>query len=192
MSDNLRFLKRFLSNPVATGAIAPSSKHLAQTMVEDMGLSSADTVVELGPGTGAFTGAIADAVGEDTLFLAIELNREFADTLTERFPRVTIINESAEHLGRLLEENHAESADSILCGLPWAGFPDELQQRLMGGVLSGLKPGGKFATFAYIHAAWFPAARRYRQMLESHFDTVETSHVVWRNVPPAFVYRCTK
>ena len=39
MSDNLRFLKRFLSDPIATGAIAPSSRHLARTMVQDMGLS---------------------------------------------------------------------------------------------------------------------------------------------------------
>ena len=192
MSDNLRFLKRFLSDPIATGSIAPSSRHLARTMVQDMGLSSASTVVELGPGTGAFTGVIAEAVGKDTLFLAIELNREFADDLRDRFPRATIINESAEHLVRLLQENQVDRAEAILCGLPWAGFPDELQRRLMKGVLSGLKPGGKFATFAYIHAAWLPAARRYRRLLESSFDIVETSHVVWRNVPPAFVYRCTR
>jgi phospholipid N-methyltransferase len=55
-----------------------------------------------------------------------------------------------------------------------------------------MRPGARFATFAYSHAAWMPPARKFRELLDSRFSQVETSKVVWRNVPPAFVYRCRK
>lgn len=192
MRDHLSFLKRFFRDPVATGAIAPSSRRLAERMVRDMNLEKADTVVELGPGTGAFTGAISQTKNPDALFVAVELDDHLASDLASRFPQVDVVNESAEHLARILEDRGRDYADAILCGLPWAGFPDDLQQRLMKGVVERLKPGGRFATFAYIHSAWFPAARRYRKMLESNFSKVSTTPVEWLNLPPAFVYRCEK
>ena len=58
MGDTARLLRAFLAYPVRTGAIAPSSRFLAARMIEDMRLSEAGVVVELGPGTGAFTRAI--------------------------------------------------------------------------------------------------------------------------------------
>jgi phospholipid N-methyltransferase len=82
------------------------------------------------------------------------------------------------------------AADCIVSGLPWAVFSSELQLRLLAAIRDALRSGGTFATFAYLHAAWLPAARRFREHLTSHFETVEESRVVWRNLPPAFVYRC--
>ena len=174
------------------GAVAPSSRRLAERMVSDMGLETASTVVELGPGTGAFTELIAERTPTDATVLAVELDPEFAQRLQGRFEGVEVVNDSAEHLPDLLNARGCREADAVLCGLPWASFPDELQQRLMGGVLGTLREGGRFATFAYIHSAWFPSARRYRRFLEEHFSRVETTRVVWANVPPAFVYRCEK
>ena len=84
------------------------------------------------------------------------------------------------------------SADAILSGLPWANFSRELQERLLGAVVAGLRPGGRFATFAYVPAAHFPPGRRFRALLEASFPRVETTRLVYRNFPPAFVYRCVK
>jgi len=67
-------------------------------MTEDMQLKQADTVVELGPGTGVFTAAIQSHLGPKTTFLAIEINPDFASALKQRFPNVNIINGSAERL----------------------------------------------------------------------------------------------
>ncbi|HZS46552.1 MAG TPA: methyltransferase domain-containing protein [Blastocatellia bacterium] len=192
MKDHVKFISTFLRKPVATGAIAPSSRWLAELMTEDMKLSQAETVVELGPGTGAFTKAIQEKIRPDALFLAIELNPQFAEELTLQFPDVNIINGSAEKFGEYLQQYGRSSADSVLCGLPWAGFSQDLQDRLLSAILKSLRPGGKFATFAYIHAAWLPPGRRFRQMLESNFSEVSMTRVVWRNLPPAFVYRCTR
>ena len=182
----------FLRSPTKTGAIAASSRWLARRMVEEIGLSEARVVVELGPGTGAFTGAIAAAVGPSTRFIAVELNETFARDLSAKFPGVDVVNDSAENVPSILAKRGLATADAILCGLPWAGFPEELQERLMKGILEGLRPGGRFATFAYLHAAWFRAAKRFRRLLETRFANVTATRTVWRNIPPAFVYRCRK
>lgn len=192
LRDHLTFLGRFLSRPVRTGAIAPSSHWLARRMVADMGLAEARAVVELGPGSGSFTGAIQGAIGPRTWFMAVEVDPFFAQQLAKRFPEVDVVNDTAERLPDLLKERGFRDADSILCGIPWAGFSQDLQQRLMQSVWESLRPGGQFATFAYIHASRFPPGRRFRHLLESCFSTVHQTPIVWRNVPPAFVYRCKK
>jgi phospholipid N-methyltransferase len=63
---------------------------------------------------------------------------------------------------------------------------------LLDATVGALRSGGRFATFAYTHAARMPRARKFRDLLESRFTSVTTSPIVWRNVPPAFVYRCRK
>ena len=81
----------------------------------------------------------------------------------------------------------------ILACLGAAGFFIALPAYLMGAtfpVLASLAPDGMFTTFTYVHAFWLPRARRFRHRLECFFAEVKTSRIVWRNVPPAFVYRC--
>lgn len=187
-----RFLREFFSYPVATGAVAPSSQRLAARMTENMGLSAAAAVVELGPGTGSFTRAILEQIAPEALFLAVELNPRFAAELQLKFPRARIINDSGERLTLHLAAHGRISADCILSSLPWAGFSEDLQDRLMKAVVDALRPGGRFSTFAYVHAAWLPPARRFRRVLGRHFSKIETTPAVWRNLPPAFVYRCLK
>jgi phospholipid N-methyltransferase len=55
-----------------------------------------------------------------------------------------------------------------------------------------MKDGGKFATFAYLQGLIMPAGIRFRKQLETQFSKVEISKVVWKNLPPAIVYRCQK
>jgi phospholipid N-methyltransferase len=170
--------------------VVPSSRELAELMTEDMGLATADTVVELGAGTGPFTRLIAEQVKADALVLAFEIDPVLAEQL--RVPRVRVVNDSAEHLSRYLRAAGRDAADAILSGLPWANFSRDLQQRLLRAVVVGLRPGGRFATFAYVPAAQLPPGRRFRALLESSFARVETTRVVYWNFPPAFVYRCEK
>jgi phospholipid N-methyltransferase len=165
---------------------------LAALMTADMGLESAHTVVELGPGTGVFTRAICERVPAEALVLAVEIDPRMVALLEPRFPRVRIVNGSAEHLDQWLADAGRSKADAILSGLPWAGFPEELQRRLLAAAVGALRPGGRFATFAYSHAAWLPPGRRFRALLAASFGSVEVTRVVWPNLPPAFVYRCTR
>ena len=193
MNESLRFLRAFAQRPFATGAIAPSSRHLAAEMVAGSELASASTVVEIGPGTGALTRAILDELSPDALLLAVELNPDFAVHLQATLPaRVKVVNGSGEHLDQFLQGCGRASADCVVCGLPWANFGRELQQRLMDGVLKGLRPGGCFSTFTYLHAVGLPYGRRFASMLRANFANVERSPLVWKNLPPAFVYHCRR
>jgi phospholipid N-methyltransferase len=76
--------------------------------------------------------------------------------------------------------------------LPWAAFPNELQATLLQAVLTRLSDGGYFATFAYLQGTILPAGMRFHKRLHEAFGEVRCSPTVWRNLPPAFVYRCRK
>jgi phospholipid N-methyltransferase len=190
--EHILFVHQFIKQPVITGAIAPSSQWLAELMTEDMRLHEADTIVELGAGTGSFTRAITRKANPKAVVLAIEANRGLAERLRTQFSRVVIVNDSAERLPSHLAAVDRVSADCIICGLPWAGFSREHQERLMTGVTRAMRPGARFATFAYPNAAWLPPGRRLRALLHSSFRKVTTTRTEWRNMPPAFVYRCEK
>ena len=192
MRDRVRFFSAFVRRPFDTGAITPSSAHLAEAMVEDMGIPEADTVVELGPGTGVFTRVIEEQLRPGARFLSFEINPELAAELTRRFPRVHVVNDSVENIRHHLNAAGRRDVDATISGLPWAAFSRDRQEKLLDATVQALKPGGRFATFAYSHAAWLPPGRRFRELLDSRFKHVETSKVVWRNTPPAFVYRCRK
>jgi phospholipid N-methyltransferase len=187
-----RFLSEFLRDPSAIGAIAPSSSRLAKVITAEIGIESARVVVEYGPGTGAFTGAILQRLAPGAVFFAIEQNPQMAAVLRQRFPSVTVYEDSVANLGRLLQESGIEAVDCIVSGLPWASFSSRLQDELLGQTLAALRPGGRFATFAYLQGLLMPAGRRFRHKLHACFSQVERSPVVWCNLPPAFVYRCTR
>lgn len=192
VKERLSFLGGFLRGPARVGALAPSSPALAEEMIRGFTLGTSETVVELGPGTGAFTGPILRAVGEKTTFFAIELDRIFAAQLRGRFPALLVYNDSAERLPEYLSLHGKRKADHIISGLPWASLPREVQDRIFEAVLASLDPGGVFVTFQYLHARWLPNALRLRKRLRKHFARVELGEIVWKNFPPAFVYRCTR
>lgn len=187
-----KFFKVFLRAPALTSAIIPSSPWLAERMVADIGLEQAKVVVEIGPGTGAFTRAIQKEISPSAFYLAVEIDKVFANHLKRQFPGLKVVNDSAERLDRHLQNfGHAE-ADCVLSGLPWAGFNADEQERLLSAVIRTLKPGGMMTTYAFNHVAWRSGARAFRKLLESSFSEVTTTRTEWRNLPPAFVYRCRK
>jgi phospholipid N-methyltransferase len=188
--ERLEFLGAFLKRPGMVGALFPSSPQLARAMLQDCDLRHAKTVVELGPGTGSFTRLILERLGPQTLFFALELDPDAVTRLRQRLPQLTLHHDSAEHFREHLARYNRAEADCVISGLPWANMRPDRQDRILNAVVGGLAPHGVFATFAYLHACWLPVAVRFRQQLRSRFDSVQLSRVVWRNLPPAFVYRC--
>ncbi len=186
----LRFLGAFLREPLKVGSIWPSSPELAEQIVRGCDLPSRELVVELGPGTGAFTSLILDRVKKKSRFFAVELNRMNVRELRRRFPRLQVYADSAERLPKYLELHDDQKADCIISGLAWGNMLPATQNRIFDAVLNSLAPGGLFTTFAYVHARWLPTSLRFRKQLFDHFSKIEITPIVWRNLPPAFVYRC--
>ncbi|MCI0537073.1 MAG: hypothetical protein L0Z50_17800 [Verrucomicrobiales bacterium] len=192
VAEHIAFFQSFLREPASVGALSPSSKALARSMIEGFSLKTADTVVELGPGTGAFTAPIREQIGRRTTFLAMELDPYYVRSLKQRFPDLIVHNDSAERMIEYLALHGKRRANYIVSGLPWANLPVEMQVRILDVVLKALSPDGIFTTFAYLHARWLPKAQQFRASLENRFAHVVTSPVIWGNLPPAFVYRCSQ
>lgn len=191
MENALRFFGSFLRRPGSVGSVLPSSAALARAMVRQCPLETAKVVVELGPGTGALTGPLLEAVGPRTQFLAVELDKSHVQMLRKKFPRLKVELGSAEQLEEFLQALGVQQADCIVSGLPWGIMRADLQDRILKPVVRSLRPGGVFVAFGYAHARWLPATRRFLARLQHHFGHVETSRIVWRNLPPAVVYRCS-
>ncbi len=186
------FLKEFVKNPRTVGAVGPSSSHLAEAMVDRIPWADVRTAVEVGPGTGAVTRAIRERVRDDASFCVVEINPNHCERLRARFPDLTIHEGSATDLPSLCQDKQVDGADVVISGLPWAAFPSELQDELLDALVKTLRAGGRFATFAYMHGLPTPAGKRFRGELERRFSVVDTSEAIWRNLPPALVYRCVK
>jgi len=186
------FLLQFLRNPSQTGAVLPSSGYLAEAVVDWLDLGAARSVLEYGPGTGSFTPHILKRVGMDCRFLAIERNATLAEEFRRKLPDVELIQDSVENVRAICDRAGIDSVDCIVCGLPWAAFTEDLQRRLLDSMMTVLRPGGQFVTFAYLHGLPLPAGRRFASRLPEYFSEVRKSRTVWRNVPPALVYRCRR
>ena len=192
VAERLAFLGAFLRKPLVVGAITPSSRALALAMVEGMELKRAKLVIELGPGTGAFTKVILERLGRQTEFVALELDKVSAKRLRQQFPGVAFHHDSAENLHHYVAHSRSKRADIVISGLPWTILPRPVHDRIFREIIDSLAPDGCFATFAYLHGCCLPSAGRFRNLLKEHFQQVERSRVVWRNIPPAFVYRCSR
>lgn len=188
-----QFVKQFCREPRRIGAIAPSSQKLAARMVQPINFTRAKVIVEYGSGTGAFTRHIVDRIDtRQTIFFGFELNEQMNRIASENVPEVSIYQDSASEVRKYLKQYGVKHADAIISGLPWAVFPENLQDEILYETVAGLKKGGIFTTFAYLHGLLLPSGIRFRRKLLKHFSEVKTSPVVWNNIPPALVYWCRK
>lgn len=204
-----RFLAQFIRKPTEIGAIAPSSPYLADRMLEGVDLAKVRSIIEYGPGTGAFTKAIlarlnALPAAQRPAFFAIEINEPLVRQLRARFPHLHIKHGSVTDVERFCGEESIElpdprhpgdgsrGVDVIISGLPWASFSETLQRDALAAAVRVLKPGGRLITFGYHIGLLTPAGQRVSRILPEYFATVERSRPVWRNLPPAFVVRCVK
>lgn len=148
--------------------------------------------MELGPGTGVITRELVRRLPENGKLLAVELDELLCEHLKRTFPEVEICHDSASNLGGILKERGLPPVNAVVSGLPWAVFPESLQREILGALVENLSEGGYFATFAYLQGLMLPAGIRFRKLLNELFSEVTTSRVVWKNLPPALVYRCRK
>ena len=186
--NSLTFLKQFVVAPGQTGAVWPSSRHLADVMTRAAGVAEANVVLEFGPGTGSFTKAICRLLPSDARFIGFEINPRFAPLLRQQFPRMELVESSAVEARDYLDRCGIQYCDCIVSGLPFASFGDQLQDQLLHAARAVLRPGGRLVTFTYVHSPYLPAGRQFKNKIGQFFETIERTAIVWRNVPPAFAY----
>ncbi len=206
--DSVAFMREFILHPGRIGAIAPSGRALAAAMVRGIDFSQTRSILEFGPGTGVFTKAMLDAMPHDWLdprqshrpgagkgrFIAIEFNEAMASTVSRQYPEATVYHDDAGNVETICRKEGIQpgTVDAIISGLAWTSIPEQPRNRILEATHRVLKPGGEFRTFTYQASMLVRSAWVFRKMLRSTFGEVQVGRVVWRNMPPAFVYRCIK
>lgn len=165
---------------------------MAREIIRQARVADADCILEFGAGTGAFTAEILKKKKPDAHFMVVERSPELVQTLRARFPDTDICEASIEIIKGLMKARNLPAANAIVCGLPWASFPEILQDTLLNATYEAMQPGAIFTTFAYLQGTLLPAGQRFKKKITGQFAEVRKSPVVWRNLPPAFVYTCKK
>lgn len=179
-----RFLRSWLDDPFAVGAVAPSGRPLARMMTREV--RAGDRILELGPGTGTVTREIlARGVSEDELYV-LEQCRGFADLLERSFPRATVVHGDAT-AGQHDLVPYRGTFDCIISGLPLVLFNREQKQNLMREAFRWLKPDGAYYQFTY--GGRCPLDRR--QLARAGLKARCIGFIAL-NMPPAFVYRISR
>ncbi len=189
------FIGEALANFPMVGAISPSSKYLANAMLEPLPLERTRIAVELGAGTGAITSALLDRLPLSATLLVFEINGRFFDCLRRTIsdPRVILINSSVEYLDSELHRRGIQHVDVVVSSLGLAFMPDRQRHALFERLSPFLQSRSVFTQYQYIHGLQFREGRvsrlNLRPLLRQYFVSVR-SKIEWRNLPPAFVFTC--
>jgi len=183
---------RFLRSPRTVGAVSASSRALAEAMVAGIPKDRPVTVVELGPGTGAFTGAIVERIAPGSKFLAIDLEPTFVERIRRRWPAVDCVCASAEDLEKLVNERRMNPVDHVVSGLPFASIPVAVTRAILDGIEHTLRPGGSFTTFQYLHGYFMPPGRTFRREMSERMHAAPRRQLVLKNFPFAFTLTWTR
>jgi phosphatidylethanolamine/phosphatidyl-N-methylethanolamine N-methyltransferase len=195
------FLRRWLHNPMQVGAIAPSSRRLADAIAGQVPIDSPGWIIELGGGTGVVTDALLRRGLAPARLVVIERDPLLHRHLVERFPHIRVILGDAAKLaealrplgirpnpakGQATKGNGAGNGAAagrvaaIVSGLPLLTFPRPLQDEIVHSAFAFLAPGAPLLQFTY--GPMSPIARD-RLKLEGR-----VARRVIGNLPPASVW----
>jgi phosphatidylethanolamine/phosphatidyl-N-methylethanolamine N-methyltransferase len=186
-AETLAFLGRFATEGTKVGALFPSSRELAEAMLEGIAFEAGDIIVEYGPGTGAFTELILERLPEGARYLGIERDPHFHGHLVERFPGVDFHKGSAEEIRELLDNRGWSNPRLILSGLPFASMPHDIQELILTATRDVLHDEGEFRTFTYPICWYLSGSMRFRKVALNHFGEHRKSKTINKNIPPAKV-----
>jgi phosphatidylethanolamine/phosphatidyl-N-methylethanolamine N-methyltransferase len=179
-----RFLRSWLNDPLAVGAVAPSGRPLARCIARE--IRSGDRVVELGPGTGTVTREILARGVRPQDLSVIERCPGFADLLESEYRGVTVLRGDATEPQAALASLHG-SVDFVVSGLPLVLFSREQKDRLLAECFRLLGERGAMIQFTY--GGRCPVGRRD---LERQGLVARCVGFVAFNMPPAFIYRIAR
>lgn len=182
MAETLGFFQAWLRSPLRVAAIAPSGRALARLITREI-TPETGPVIELGPGTGAFTRAlIARGVRPEDLAL-IEFGSEFAVALQARYPAARTLWMDAARLDTV-ELFDGAPAGAVVSGLPLLSIAPRKVRAILMGAFDKMRPDGAFYQFTYGPRCPVPS-----HLLSSLGLEAERLGGTLANLPPAAVYR---
>jgi len=169
LNERLLLLGEFLrTHSIAT--IAPSSQRLCRRMIGRINIETAQSIAELGVGTGPITAALDKAMPAECRYLGVELNPRLHAYASNRLPHRRIVHGNAADLESLLQEYEMPPLDAVFSGLPMPLIPEEPRKKILEAAKKCSKP----------EAPWLQITcfgTYYKQLYRDLFDHVEFHHV---------------
>lgn len=213
MVHHREFFRQFRKQFETTGAIAPSSRFLAKAITGPLLQKQRQSdngaplrILEVGPGTGAFTRFIVRQLRPQDQFDLVEINPEFANLLEQSFdsdPHWKAVADQSKLFRVPLQEFAAsDQYDVIISGLPLNNFSPELVASIFEQYWRLLKPTGSLSYFEYMYirsAKKKLSVKNERERLHQ-LDEIIVPFIksqrfkrswVFMNVPPAWVQHLT-
>jgi phosphatidylethanolamine/phosphatidyl-N-methylethanolamine N-methyltransferase len=194
------FATEALTSP-SIASVVPSSRELARAMLPARELRQARFVVEFGPGTGAITRELLRVLPSNASLAAFEINARFCNFLRGNLndDRLVLFNASAEAVGPTLRELDWQRVDAVVSSLGLSVMEDRTRRAILRGLVPFLDEKSLFTQYYYLssrladdlYRRWKPGWVSVPRLLEEYFQHIE-SKIIFRNVPPAFVFLCRK
>ena len=181
-----------LKNPLSVCALTPSSRMLARAMARGLEIKPNESVMELGPGTGALTDQIRHILPDDDGYIGIELEQRFVHLLRDRFPNLRFEQDTVTRAFQVHADSGVPPVKAVICGLSVSTMPAPVIDEIIGNLDRLLEPGSVFRMFQYVHAYCLPSAVRFRRRMAPLFSDYRCESLVVRNLPPAFVLTWTR
>ncbi|MBB3951872.1 class I SAM-dependent methyltransferase [Aureimonas jatrophae] len=181
LAEALGFFRAWLRDPWRVAAITPSGRALAELITS--GLSErTGPVIELGPGTGAFTRALLKRGVKPEDLVLVEAEPGFAEALRLRFPAVRTLQMDAARL-RTQAPFGERTVGAVVSGLPVLSMSPGQVLAILKGSFGRMTPGGAFHQFTY-----GPRCPVRPEILERLGLEATRIGRTLANVPPAAVY----
>lgn len=183
------FFRQWVRAPLSTASVVPSSRFLAKKMVEEVP-KAARQVIELGAGTGVFTKLLVERGAPLNQVMVVELNPVMAQTLTEEFHDVHVVNGDATHLRTIVEQTPnftPGQIDAVVSGLGFLNMPNSIVEGIVAAAFEVLAPGAPFVQFTY-----GPKSPIAAPIVRALRLKVRRASFTLRNFPPASVYVYTR
>jgi phosphatidylethanolamine/phosphatidyl-N-methylethanolamine N-methyltransferase len=149
IEDEVRFFKTWATSPLKMGAVTPTSRALANLMVEYARPDPAGYVLETGPGTGVVTEALIRAGIPAERIVSLEYDKGFCRLLRKRFPKAHILQGDALDLDKALGEFRAVTFSAGLSGIPLLNLPKGKRPLYLESMLDRIVPGGVVSQLSY-------------------------------------------
>ncbi len=179
-SDHVKLIK----NIRTSGTITPSSNALINSLISPIDFSRARCLVELGPGNGCITRTLLERMHPECVLISLEVNNDFVAQLNAlNDPRLKVYNACASSIPAILEELGIDKVDHVVSSLPLAIIEKDVVSAILENVSDNLREGGHFLQYQYSLKNYDDVKPVFRN---------SRLRFTLRNMPPAFIYECTK
>lgn len=197
VSESCSFIYALVRSPKNIGAIVPSSPFLAKKIVKHIQRRGYPiNILEVGAGTGVFTGKIIEKMDELDRLDVIELDADLCEILRKKcktYKNVFI------HCLSVTDFKADVSYDFIVSGLPFNAFSSGLVASIIQKYKNLIKPNGIISYFEYF---WGASIRRVFSVGQNKTDFIKNMKIlqdfrddflierdqIFLNIPPAYAY----